>query len=528
MPSWRKVIVSGSDAVLSSVTASFLGNLTGTSSFAVTAATASTADNFYVRGSVGVGTVPNTSHQLDIASTKGDVNQSGIRVLFPAGGGLLNTEFGALAYRDGAWSAVYGKQGAASAAAYFDGNVGIGVTNPTQKLDVNGNANVGGGIIYLGQNTIDGSSDNLKISADSSNVSGNSSIEFLVDGTERARILNNGNVGIGQTSPSAYLDVKGGFDTAGIISLQLRSGNSSANFDSNQITLGYANSALYRHAIKTRHNSGAPSGNSIDFYTWKYGGADTDIGGEHVMSIDGTNVGIGSTAPSQKLDVNGAIRATLSIVNQANFAMYNSSTGLLTYLPTSSYTPVSASYAISSSFSTFAATANYANFAGTANTATEADNVFVSNTANDINYSLVLARPDHDEYEALEADNVNASYNPSTGTLTAVQLVETSALKFKENIVPLGSTLDQVVKLRGVSFTKKNTGEQQIGFIADEINEVYPQLVTKDKEGDVYGLSYQRMTAVLLESVKDLNAKIDAQNLFIMDLLKRIETLENK
>ena len=56
MPSWKKIIVSGSNAVLSSVTASFQGNLTGTASFAVTAATASTADNFYVRGNVGINT----------------------------------------------------------------------------------------------------------------------------------------------------------------------------------------------------------------------------------------------------------------------------------------------------------------------------------------------------------------------------------------------------------------------------------------------------------------------------------------
>jgi hypothetical protein len=225
----------------------------------------------------------------------------------------------------------------------------------------------------------------------------------------------------------------------------------------------------------------------------------------------------------------GSITAkTLANTNQANLVMYNSGTGLLTYLATSSFSVVSSSYAVSSSFSTFAATANYANSAGSAGTATNADNAFVATTTDDQNYSLVLALPTHDEYEELKADSANSSYNPSTGTLTAVRLVETSALKYKDNIESLGSTLDQVVKLRGVSFTKKNTGEQQIGFIADEIEKEFPQIVTKDNQGEIHGLSYQRMTAVLLESVKDLNSKIEAQNLFIKDLLDRIEKLENK
>jgi hypothetical protein len=115
-----------------------------------------------------------------------------------------------------------------------------------------------------------------------------------------------GNVGIGITNPLANLDIKGVQDTPGQISLQLRSGNSAANFVSNQITFGYNNTDTYRHAIKTRHNSGATSGNAIDFYTWKYGtdGA-ADIPTQYVMSLNGASVGIGSSSPTSKLTVNG-------------------------------------------------------------------------------------------------------------------------------------------------------------------------------------------------------------------------------
>jgi hypothetical protein len=49
------------------------------------------------------------------------------------------------------------------------------------------------------------------------------------------------------------------------------------------------------------------------------------------------NVGIGYTNPNQKLQVSGAIAANLANVSQANLVAYNTSTGLFTYLSTSSF-----------------------------------------------------------------------------------------------------------------------------------------------------------------------------------------------
>jgi hypothetical protein len=107
----------------------------------------------FLDGGVGIGvSSPQPgSHMLDVKSNKGAAGNSAIRATYPTGGGLTDTEFAALASRDGQWNAIYGKQGNAAAALYTDGevnmmggNIGIGTTAPNNKLDVAGTAEMTG------------------------------------------------------------------------------------------------------------------------------------------------------------------------------------------------------------------------------------------------------------------------------------------------------------------------------------------------------------------------------------------------
>jgi hypothetical protein len=91
--------------------------------------------------------------------------------------------------------------------------------------------------------------------------------------------------------------------------------------------------------------------------------------------------------------------------------------------------------------------------------------------------------------------------------LTVSNLTESSALKYKKDITPITSSLEGLRGMQGVYFTSKKDNSRQIGFIADEIFETYPELIIL-KDGEIDSLQYQRITAILVEAVKELNERL--------------------
>ena len=90
------------------------------------------------------------------------------------------------------------------------------------------------------------------------------------------------------------------------------------------------------------------------------------------------------------------------------------------------------------------------------------------------------------------------------GTLT-----ENSSIRYKENVETLTNSLDKVIQLRGVTYTKKDTGLTELGLIAEEVNEILPEVVLKNEEGEPDSVSYGRITALLIEAIKDLKREIE-------------------
>ncbi len=83
-----------------------------------------------------------------------------------------------------------------------------------------------------------------------------------------------------------------------------------------------------------------------------------------------------------------------------------------------------------------------------------------------------------------------------------------SSRRYKENIVPLDLGLDDILKMRPVEFKWKNRDEQDLGFIAEEINKVSP-LLNNFKDGQIEGVKYGQVTAVLVKAVQELKRWLD-------------------
>lgn len=164
-----------------------------------------------------------TGQQLDVYSQKGSANNAAIRATYPGGGGLASTEFAALAHRSGFWSGLYANQGAASYAAYINGQTLInsgaiwgnyGITPSYQNWAAYGVGDGGAAIYNSAQNPYYG----LMLVGNNSGGGGIRRVkvwdELTVNGNEyvtgSSAVANRLAVGIGQNySPAARIDAGG-------------------------------------------------------------------------------------------------------------------------------------------------------------------------------------------------------------------------------------------------------------------------------------------------------------------------------
>ena len=84
----------------------------------------------------------------------------------------------------------------------------------------------------------------------------------------------------------------------------------------------------------------------------------------------------------------------------------------------------------------------------------------------------------------------------------------TSDINLKENVQTVENAYDKVSNLRGVNFNWKDSGKYSMGVIAQEVEEIIPEVVLTNEEG-TKSVNYQAMVGVLIEAVKTLQAKVE-------------------
>jgi hypothetical protein len=89
----------------------------------------------------------------------------------------------------------------------------------------------------------------------------------------------------------------------------------------------------------------------------------------------------------------------------------------------------------------------------------------------------------------------------ASGTVTA-----NSDIKLKENVITIESALEKVLSLRGVEYDRKDSGEHQIGVIAQEVEKIIPEVVYGD---EIKSVAYGNLVGLLIEAIKEQQKEIE-------------------
>ncbi len=128
---------------------------------------------------------------------------------------------------------------------------------------------------------------------------------------------------------------------------------------------------------------------------------------------------------------------------------------------------------------------------------------------------------------AMDANDVYVCIDPVSGVLTTGATCTASSLRYKKNIAAMTGGLNTVMQLRPVTFDWKYNNQPGLGFIAEEVEKINPILVTYDDEGNVSGLHYDWMSAILAKAIQEqqtsiagltTNESVQTQNLASLQL----------
>lgn len=86
-----------------------------------------------------------------------------------------------------------------------------------------------------------------------------------------------------------------------------------------------------------------------------------------------------------------------------------------------------------------------------------------------------------------------------------------SSLRYKTNIAPFSFGLNIVRQLRPIRFEWKQGGAQDLGFGAEDVAAIEPLLVSHNEQGQIEGVKYDRISAVLVNAIKEQQTQIEAQ-----------------
>ena len=122
--------------------------------------------------------------------------------------------------------------------------------------------------------------------------------------------------------------------------------------------------------------------------------------------------------------------------------------------------------------------------------------------------------------------------NANTLTLFPGEVANYSDQRLKFNIETIQDSLPKVCQLRGVRYNRNdinNDTKKHIGLIAQEVEQIIPEVVNKENQGEGYlSVNYGNLVSLLIESIKELNSKIDGLKTENTTLKQDVDTLKSQ
>jgi hypothetical protein len=130
-------------------------------------------------------------------------------------------------------------------------------------------------------------------------------------------------------------------------------------------------------------------------------------------------------------------------------------------------------------------------------------------------------------------------YGTTTGNTTTLPVIvdsngqlgtAASSERFKTEIKPMGETSEGIMALKPVTFHYKSdkTGTPQFGLVAEEVAKVNPDLVVRDKNGEIYTVRYDAVNAMLLNEFVKEHRKVNELESTVARLATRLEEQDSK
>ena len=496
-------------------------------------------------GNVGIN-IASPADELHINATSANVNMrltrdtdTGARISGSDGAGTPVIKFDTIA------------SGTATERARIDasGRLGVNVTDPDEKLEVGGDVKIGqsgdSGVLHFGN-----TSDQTKIiGRGSSHATLADTMDFYTDETIRVRLDNSGNVGIGTQNPGRLLDVENSSgaafvsvvsstsDTAGLLlgdtdtdhrgRVEYDNANDALKLytaSSTRVTIDSAGDATFTGDV----SAGASATGGITAYAINYIGDDLlnvfgslrssgrtvltygvkpspTTNGGYVSAADNFSfskaaIEIGGGALFFKTSAGATDTVGDPVTMTSRFSIDVSGNGVFTGSVTAS-SFIGAG--IGASASSMMATGDV--YAGVNN---ESYVRFQGSTGT--KYARFYLEGDED-VRFTEGGTITAN-----GNVVAYSTSIASDAKLKDNVETLEGCLDKVCQMRGVSYTwndqSSKDGVEDIGVIAQEMAEIYPEVVTEadglNGKDPHLTVDYARLTAVLINAVKELRAEV--------------------